>query len=338
MGEWRIDADVLARSRFVVSPLQETVATVIALDRGSALPGLRRWATAERPAFKARLAADPFAAKLVETGFRSTWIADFLITPPTRSDRTFQDELCRVRQTPTDVALADLALPDGAVPAELAVPDLAARAADLLDWVWTRSVRPDWPRRRRLFEADIVARTHQLSARGWADALAGMRPGLRWLGDGRLRINTYANPPRSLYDAELLFIPTTATGRGWVCWDEPERYAVIYPCSGTLADSADASPPDALSRLLGPTRATILTEMATPKSTSQLVAATGHGLGSVGGHLKVLLDAGLARRTRSGRSVLYYRTELGDGLVEPRHHRNEPLSRTVPDGGRRVRG
>ena len=315
MGEWRIAADVLARSRFVVSPLQETVATVIWLDRGGTVPGLRGWAAAERPLFKARLAADPFAAKLVETAFRATWIADFLITPPTRADRTFQDELRRVRETPTEAALADLALPAGAVPEQLAVPDLAARAADLLEWVWTQSVRPDWPRRRRLFEADIVARTQQLSARGWADALAGMRPGLRWLGDGRLRINTYANPPRALDDAELLFVPTTASGRGWVCWDEPERYAVIYPCSGTLADTRSEAPPEALSRLLGPTRATILTELGTPKSTSQLVAATGFGLGSVGGHLKVLLDAELVRRTRSGRSVLYYRTAVGDQLV-----------------------
>ena len=315
MGEWRIAADVLARSRFVVSPLQETVATVISLDRGGTVPGLRRWAAAERPAFKARLAADPFAARLVETAFRPTWIADFLITPPTRADRTFQDELRRVRDTSTDAALADLALPAGTVPTELAVPDLAARAADLLEWVWTQSVRPDWPRRRRLFEADIVARTHQLSARGWADALAGMRPGLRWLGDGRLRINAYDNPPRSLDDAELLFVPTTATGRGWVCWDEPERYAVIYPCSGMLADTRAEAPPEALSRLLGPTRATILVQLSTPKSTSQLVAGTGFGLGSVGGHLKVLLDAELVRRTRSGRSVLYYRTAVGDQLV-----------------------
>jgi DNA-binding transcriptional ArsR family regulator len=315
MGEWRIAADVLARSRFVVSPLQETVATVVSLARGGAVPGLRGWAAAERPAFRARLAVDPFAAMLVETAFRPTWIADFLITPPTRSDRSFQDELRRVRETPTDVALADLALPAGAVPAELAVPDLAARAAELLDWVWTRSVRPDWPRRRRLFEADIVARTQQLSARGWAGALAGMRPGLRWLGDGRLRINAYANPPRTLDDAELLFVPTTASGRGWVCWDEPERYAVIYPCSGTLADSRTEAPPEALGRLLGPTRATILTELAAPSSTSQLVAATGFGLGSVGDHLKVLHDAGLVRRTRSGRSVLYYRTAVGDQLV-----------------------
>ena len=52
-----------------------------------------------------------------------------------------------------------------------------------------------------------------------------------------------------------------------------------------------------------------------PKSTTQLVALTGQTLGSVGGHLRVLLDAGLVRRRRSGRSVLYYRTDLGEILA-----------------------
>ena len=54
----------------------------------------------------------------------------------------------------------------------------------------------------------------------------------------------------------------------------------------------------------------------TPKSTTQLVALTGQGLGSVGRHLKVLLDAGVVARRRSGRSVLYFRTATGDMLVQ----------------------
>jgi hypothetical protein len=42
---------------------------------------------------------------------------------------------------------------------------------------------------------------------------------------------------------------------------------------------------------------------------------TSLGLGSVGGRLRVLLDAGLLGRRRSGRSVLYHRTQAGDTLV-----------------------
>ncbi|SCF73934.1 hypothetical protein GA0115254_11502 [Streptomyces sp. Ncost-T10-10d] len=44
-------------------------------------------------------------------------------------------------------------------------------------------------------------------------------------------------------------------------------------------------------------------------------------LGSVGRHLKVLLDAGLAQRRRAGRSVLCYRTAAADVLVRAQHGR-----------------
>jgi DNA-binding transcriptional ArsR family regulator len=140
---------------------------------------------------------------------------------------------------------------------------------------------------------------------------------MAWLGDGRLQINTLDNPPRAIHaDARLMFIPTTAV-YGCVGWREPERYAVIYPCAGLLADPAAGAPPEALRRLLGPVRAEILGRLDAPASTTQLVALTGRGLGSVGDHLKVLLDAQLVRRRRAGRSVLYYRTTLGDRLVRP---------------------
>jgi DNA-binding transcriptional ArsR family regulator len=42
---------------------------------------------------------------------------------------------------------------------------------------------------------------------------------------------------------------------------------------------------------------------------------TGLALGSVGRHLKVLLDAHLIQHRRAGRSVLYSRTAPGDILV-----------------------
>ncbi len=65
----------------------------------------------------------------------------------------------------------------------------------------------------------------------------------------------------------------------------------------------------------------MLTLLDTPKSRTQLVALTGQRLGSVGRHLKVLLDAGLAQRRRAGRSALYYRTAATDALVRAQHGR-----------------
>lgn len=313
MGFWQIGTDVLARSRFAVSPLAETVACLSALGGQHELSAPQReWLAAHRPAFEARYARDPFALPFLHAAIRPGWIADFLVIPPRTPGEPFPAELARLRGTPDATARAHIGI---ALPGVLRAGGLVERAAGLVEWVWTHLVRPDWPRRRRVFEADIVSRTDRLSTGGWAAVLSGMRPGMRWLGDGRLQINTYDYPPLDITDASLLFIPTTA-GRGWVGWEEPPRsYSIVYPCTGWLAEPPAAAAPDALARLLGPLRATVLTLLAAPLSTTQLVALTGAALGSVGGHLRILLDAGLIARRRSGRSVLYYRTPAGDAVT-----------------------
>ncbi len=43
---------------------------------------------------------------------------------------------------------------------------------------------------------------------------------------------------------------------------------------------------------------------------------TGLPLGSVGGHLRVLLDAGLLERRRSGCEVRYWRSDAGQALLD----------------------
>ena len=316
MGWWQVSADTLARSRFVISPLAETTASLFALHRASAAhPGERAWLDAHLPAYRQRLAADPITARLVAAARGYRWTADFLTVPPHEDEPSFADELARIRATPPDQARADLTVSlRGPLPAELDRTDLPERAADLLEWVWTRTVLPDWPKDRRVLEADVVARAGQLTRGGWAAALDDMRQGMRWLGGGRLQINTYDYPPREVTGARLLFVPVTRH-RGWVAWDAAQRFAVIYPCSGVLAAPGHAPAPEALARLLGPGRANVLALLETAKSTTQLVALTGQGLGSVGRHLKVLLDAGLVHRRRAGRSVIYYRTDAGTALA-----------------------
>ena len=318
MGWWQVNADTLAGSRFVLSPLAEATASLIALEKGAAgHPGERTWLDTHRPAYRERLAGDPVTALLVRAALGRHWIADFLtVTPAGQREPAFGQELARVRARSPEAARADLAVSlPGPLPAPLYRSDLPERAADLLEWVWQETVLPDWPRRRRIMEADVVARTRELSQGGWAAALAGMRPGMRWLGEGRLQINAHDNPPRQIAGAQLLFVPVTPR-QGWVSWDAPHRYAVIYPCSGVLAQADLAPVPEALRTLLGPARAGVLVLLDTPKSTTQLVALTGQGLGSVGRHLKVLLDARLVQRRRAGRSVLYYRTAVGETLLE----------------------
>ena len=136
---------------------------------------------------------------------------------------------------------------------------------------------------------------------------------MRWLGGNQLRINTYDYPPRDLTGARLSFVPNTSP-YGWVTWDQADRYAVIYPCAATLAEGHPTAP-DALTRPLGTGRAIVLTALDSPRSTSQLVALTGYGLGTVGDHLAILRNAGLITRRRAGRSVLYTRTRPGNHLI-----------------------
>lgn len=333
MGFWVVNADTLASGRFVISALAETTACVELLGKAAAAhPGERAWLDAHLPAYRRMLRSDPVTAALLDAalGTRTRWNADFLTPPhPGAGSPPFQEELEVVRRTPPERAYADLEVSyGGPLPAGLRRPDAPERIAGLLEWVWTHAVEPDWERRRRVIEADAVARAGQLGQGGWAAALDDMRPGMRWLGDGRLQIDASDFPSRDISGARLLFVPVTPR-TGWVAWKEPDldRYAIVYPCSAPLAGAGEAAVPEALERLLGRGRARVLILLATPLSTTQLVALTGQGLGSVGRHLRVLHDARLIDRRRAGRSVLYYRTATGEALVEGTRRPDAPRGR-----------
>lgn len=317
MGWWQLNADTLARSRFTLSPFAETFASLKLLHAGTgAHPGEEAWLHAHLPGYRALLTADPVTAQLVHAGLGRSWIADFLAPLPLDGE-PLEQTLAKIRATDPAKARAHLRVSlAGPLPAVLERDDLPERAATLLEYVWTRTVRPYWDRRRRVLEADVVARTAQVSRGGWAAVLDSLKPGqTRWLGDNRLQVNVQEYPPRDISGAELVLVPVTP-GHGWVFWEEPRRYAIVYGCSGALADPGARSVPASLGALLGTARAEVLALLAAPMSTSQLVAVTGQALGSVGRHLRILLDAGLVERRRAGRSVLYERTAAGSVLVE----------------------
>jgi len=319
MGAWVIPADLLASSRFVVSPMQETVAALTVLQAPSGSSELAFHA-AHREAFVAMLADDPVVGALSKRVWRprrgSTpgWMADFLGLPPVGGNPSFEDELAQL-DTWTDermqAALGSLR-PDP-LPDVLASGGLPGAVTRLLAWIWSATVASDWPRRRRVLEADIVSRTSRLAAHGWAGVFPSLGRKQRWLGDGRLQINDYDLPTRDLSTAEeLSFVPVHSSG-SWVSWDLPTRFALVYPVTGASVASA-APATNGLARMIGVNRAHVLLCLDTPHSPTQLAALTGLPLGAVGNHLRVLLDAGAVLRRRSGREVLYWRTALGDAM------------------------
>lgn len=308
-----VDADVMARARFGTSRLVETVAGLGVLRRSDPLPWHRPWREAHLPAFRARLAADPVAAAVVGHAYGRSWITDFLTVPPPAPDLSLDAELAHLASLSDAQIRADLAFVRTPLPPELSASGLAATVADLLRWVWDTTVSPDWPRRRRVLQADVVARTARLSTEGWSGVLRGLAPGVLWLGDGLLQVNEGRFPPRDIRGCDLLFLAAHSHG-GSVQWRLPDRYALVYPVSGGSV-AGPAPVPDALARLLGASRARVLLQARVPVSTTALTAVTGLPLGSVGGHLRVLLDAGLLERRRAGRQVLYWCSEAGASLL-----------------------
>ncbi|SDT59710.1 helix-turn-helix transcriptional regulator [Jiangella sp. DSM 45060] len=315
MSEFLVDADTLANARFGTSQLTETV-SALRLLHGRAEPWFRPWKDAHGPAYQAALAAHPVWAAIVDSAFGRSWLADFFTVPPSAPDLELRDELEPLLALSDDRIRADLGFVRTPLPPVLVeTRGLAAAAADLLRWIWTTTVEPEWPRRVRLLQADIVSRTSRLSEHGWSGVLRGLGPDVRWLGDGRIQINRWDYPVTDVRGCDLLFIATHSQ-RVHVSWLPPKRYAIVYPVTGIFAATATADEP--LVRLLGRNRARVLTAAAEPVSTTSLVATTGLSLATISGHLRVLTDAGLLERRRSGRSVLYWQSGTGRRVAEGR--------------------
>ena len=323
MGNWRISADLLARSRFTVSPWQETVGALALLTpswRRRLQPWQRAFRAGHMEAYEAMLEEYPIRRALLpwfsrpSSPGRAGLLADFLSSAPPRIGPTFEDQVAVLDAwSDSDIRHHLEWMHDRELPAELRRAPLKAEVRGLMEWVWAATVSADWPRRKRVLEADIVSRTARLASKGWAAVLDDLTQESRWVGEGELRINDYDLPTADLTEAsDLYFVPTTYA-TNYASWTRPRTYALIYPVTGTKAPTGSTAG-GGLGKLVGRNRARLLQALDVPRSTTQLATLTGLPIGSVGNHLRVLLDAGAVLRRRSGREVRYWRTELGDAL------------------------
>src|ERR1044072_3494485 len=104
MGRWLVPADLLARSRFQVSPLAETVAALTVLSAPE-LPGgpwQRAYRATHREAYAEMLAPDPLRSAISGWLWRPRrgrvpgWMGDFLSLPPVGPGASFADELAQL--------------------------------------------------------------------------------------------------------------------------------------------------------------------------------------------------------------------------------------------------
>jgi DNA-binding transcriptional ArsR family regulator len=118
----------------------------------------------------------------------------------------------------------------------------------------------------------------------------------------------------------LVLMPTVFHGpKVAAIVDEPWLPTIAYPARGTSELwRAPAGSPAALSRLLGRTRALVLTSLDEPLSTTTLAALMELSPAGVSRHLLALRDAGLVSTARHGHEVRYGRTSLGSALLRGR--------------------
>jgi DNA-binding transcriptional ArsR family regulator len=316
----------LARCRYAISPLGEVMSLLRVLSGRGAAGAMLPWVALVRPHYE-QLRRECHAVGALVALFRRGYNADFVHPPPTGVSGTFAEEIAVVRATPLRQARRELARnlagqhrPPGYVERILNASDVVYRLAQAIEAAWERLVEPEWPRLHAVLERDVVQRAGRLAAYGWEAALADLDPRVKWRsagGRGTIVLQTAGSGAVRLGGHGLLLVPTAFCKLAWYV-EPPWPYALVYPARGVadLFGVADGSrPSDALDRLLGTSRAVVLRALAAPATTTQLVASLGLALGTVGDHLAVLRDAGLVSRTRTGRSVRYARTTLGDTIV-----------------------
>lgn len=315
------EADLL-RIRFAVSPLWETHEAVRTLKRPDRHGYHQPWLDRIR-----RDAARLDLSALWLLMPRRGHAPDFLGPPPIGPAVSFAEEIAAVRAADPGSARQDMAWSLACTPgaaespvgrALLADPARAVRElADRLEEAWHVLVEPEWPRLRTLLEADVAFHSRRLADTGIEGLFADLHPRLRW-ADGTLTLERSGDHVRHLDGQGLMLLPSV------FCWPDvvtgfepPWQPTVAYPARGigALWSEPAASTPDALARLLGPKRASVLVALDEPAGTSALAHRLGLAPSSVSAHLSVLRDAGLLTSRRYGHQVLYERTPLGIALA-----------------------
>ena len=250
------------------------------------------------------------------------WTPDFLNPRPASPLTRLDDEFAVLAAIPADEFVRDLVAVHGHVPEVFAgSPRVAVRRiVRALRELWTATFEPYWPRMRAVLEADVVYRGRQIAQGGLSVMLNDISSTVSY-GDGvvSVRLKDPNDRLQRIDGNGLTLVPTMFTRRGSApVGDGPPL--IMYPArgQGALWEAEQVANPAALAAILGETRASLLSALGDPASSTELGVRFGVTASAVNQHLRVLRDAGLLVSTRYGHSVLYLRSELGSALLEAR--------------------
>jgi DNA-binding transcriptional ArsR family regulator len=263
-------------------------------------------------------------------------IPDFLDPPPAAdafpAGERFEAELDRMLSAAAGQAFEQVrevvagnpavAMPGRPVPAavrrlldggEAALLDALAGA---LCRQWAATVRPLWRTVRDSLERDLDHHAHRAACGGADATLTALHPGVAF--DGRtLLLDKPYHESFAGVDRLLLTPSAFGTTRLRLGTHGGRGLRIFYPAHATApAWDPPRRPARAVADLLGATRAELLTGLATPATTTALAERHHLSPATVSHHLGVLHRAGLLRRHRRGKDVLYVRTAWASELVD----------------------
>lgn len=315
----------LARTRFGVSPLSETISGLqqLAIWRREIHRPWLRWAAGELATRPLDL---PRSWPLLVTG-RLSW-PQFLLPAPDRAGTTIDGNLAAMQRTTAEQVRASLRRGFGdqltGSAAELAADPAAvlpAIAAELRA-AHDRLIAPHWPRIQAILDADIAYRARRLADGGAAALFADLHPDLRW-DDGRLTLTDVARGDSVSAGSAaggLVLVPVVlGPPHVLVKLHTTTQTTIRYPARGigTLWTAGTCPPSPSAVRLLGGPRARLLDALRSPATTTGLARTLNVTPSAVSQHLSVLRGSGLVTSQRTGRHVLYLITERGLALLDP---------------------
>lgn len=345
-------AEVLGRSRFGISPCAEVVGSLRALHRPTpGSPHLMRWRTRALEA----VPAEPLSLLAALTG-STVYVLDLLTPPPDAAVMAIDDEAAVIAATPAELVhyqldiafrgrpvppavaesvggpgrLEELRQPMPAVVAEALAGGVAAftaRVAAGMRTYFERVLAPDWPRVLDVLTADVAYRGDRMAQHGALALLDDFHPSVRW-DDGAIVVRKPFDVVVDWAHDGLLLIPSTGVGDGVLLNAErPTTPSMLYPARGlhalwpaagdtTGTETGAAPEPAGLGELIGHTRAALLAALDTPRTTAELGRREALSPATVSYHLAILHRTGLVSRRRTGRRVVYTRTDLAVALLQ----------------------
>ncbi|MFF3583908.1 ArsR/SmtB family transcription factor [Streptomyces mirabilis] len=316
-------------------PLWELMCSVCRLETGQGPLEFGHWRRSARQRFSGDSnlgrALRPLRALIPATGY----IPDFLTPPVTGGGLSAGlDQLLRTPRVQMVRELSRLAesrpVPSWAASLGRPGSDALKVLASSLGVYFRGLLEPHWLHIRTAVGNDVGVRARALLDGGTQALLESLRPVARWSAPV-LEVDYPVQRDLYLEGRGLLLVPS------YFCWRRPTALAdpgldpvLVYPVAKTpLAVAAGTD--GGVERLLGRTRAAVLTEVAgqSARTTSEVAEAVGIALPSASYQIGVLRDGGLVASHRDGKYVLHTATLLGLRLLGTSPRMRESVLRPV---------